>query len=142
MAADAGRLTLAEGREGSAAMAAAGVAVLGAARVLPGLWAQGINPVPPCPFRLLTGHPCPFCGATRSFCAMARGDVLAAAHFHPLGPLLFVAVIALTVAAAVVALRGGALALRLSPAARQGLVAGGLALLAVSWTLKWFWLGP
>src|SRR2546428_7676981 len=30
---------------------------------------------PPCPFYYLTGHPCPFCGGTRSFAYMWRGDI-------------------------------------------------------------------
>ena len=48
-----------------------------------------------CPFRLLTGLPCPSCGLTRSFCAMASGHLHAAAGFHLFGPALFVALLAL-----------------------------------------------
>jgi len=44
-----------------------------------------------CPLRLATGIPCPGCGLTRSFCAMARGDLHHAFQFHLLGPLLFLA---------------------------------------------------
>src|SRR5689334_8008833 len=46
--------------------------------------------LPPCPFRLLTGQPCPFCGGTRSFAQMWDGDVAGAARYYPLGPPLFV----------------------------------------------------
>ncbi len=39
----------------------------------------GIN----CPFRLLTGWDCPFCGATRMGAALLRGDVPAAFAANP-----------------------------------------------------------
>src|SRR2546428_12033165 len=44
---------------------------------------------PPCPFYYLTGHPCPFCGGTRSFAYMWRGDISDAVRLYPLGPGLF-----------------------------------------------------
>lgn len=42
-----------------------------------------------CGLRQATGLPCPGCGLTRSFCALAKGDVLKAGYFHALGPALF-----------------------------------------------------
>ncbi|MCS7030291.1 MAG: DUF2752 domain-containing protein [Gloeomargarita sp. SKYG116] len=42
-----------------------------------------------CPLYHFTGIPCPSCGLTRSFMAMARGDVLRAVQFHAFGPLLY-----------------------------------------------------
>jgi len=36
------------------------------------------------------GIQCALCGLTRSFCAMGAGELSAAAHFHPLGPAIFV----------------------------------------------------
>ena len=44
---------------------------------------------PPCPFYYVTGHPCPFCGGTRSFAYMWRGDLADAVRLYPLGPALF-----------------------------------------------------
>lgn len=42
-----------------------------------------------CPFRLITGHPCPGCGMGHALVAGLRGDFAASFHFHPLGlPLL------------------------------------------------------
>jgi len=95
--------------------------------------------LPACPFYTLTGHPCPFCGGTRSYAAMWRGDVVAAVRYYPLGPALFV----LTFAAAGYLVWAGATGRRLliSPALWRILVAGGLVALAASWSLKLFWLG-
>jgi len=45
--------------------------------------------MPPCPFYYVTGHPCPFCGGTRSFAYMWRGDLADAVRLYPLGPALF-----------------------------------------------------
>jgi len=43
-----------------------------------------------CPFYWLTGRPCPLCGLTRAFCALAKGHWTQAVHFHALSPLAFV----------------------------------------------------
>lgn len=42
-----------------------------------------------CALRRATGLPCPGCGLTRSFCALAKGEVARAGYFHALGPALF-----------------------------------------------------
>ncbi len=44
-----------------------------------------------CPLRNLTGIPCPGCGLTRSFMAIARGDFDYALSMHLFGPPLFAA---------------------------------------------------
>ncbi|MCL2470289.1 MAG: DUF2752 domain-containing protein [Propionibacteriaceae bacterium] len=36
----------------------------------------------PCPFRMLTGWSCPFCGGTRMGSALLHGDLVAAWHFN------------------------------------------------------------
>ncbi len=41
-------------------------------------------PLPPCPLLATTGAPCPFCGSTRAFAAMARLDFVAALRLNPL----------------------------------------------------------
>jgi hypothetical protein len=58
-----------------------------------------------CVSHALFGIDCPMCGMTRSFVALAHGDVAAAFAFHPAGPLLFVAMLACVVAIAIVAVR-------------------------------------
>lgn len=42
-----------------------------------------------CPLLTLTGIPCPGCGLTRSFVAIAQGDWSEAVAYHGLGPILF-----------------------------------------------------
>jgi Protein of unknown function (DUF2752) len=42
-----------------------------------------------CPLRSLTGIPCPTCGMTRSFVAIAQGNLDAAIKYHLFGPALF-----------------------------------------------------
>jgi hypothetical protein len=51
-----------------------------------------------CWFRAVFQIDCPFCGMTRSFVALAHGDVAAALRFHPAGPLLFVAMVVALIA--------------------------------------------
>lgn len=59
-----------------------------------------------CPFRLLTGYPCPLCGITRSVAALGAGDVEAGLAMNPLGvAVLPMAVVVL--ALVVVAVRRG-----------------------------------
>jgi hypothetical protein len=42
---------------------------------------------PICPFRCVTGHPCPFCGLTRAFAAAMHLQWQEALRFNPLWPL-------------------------------------------------------
>ena len=49
------------------------------------LWVRLVEwPPVLCPFHVVTGLPCPTCGATRSVFAFARGDVLGALRMNPL----------------------------------------------------------
>lgn len=36
-----------------------------------------------------TRHHCPFCGLTRSFCALSHGDLTAGRRYHPAGPVFY-----------------------------------------------------
>ena len=46
-----------------------------------------------CPFRAISGIPCPGCGMTRAFLALAEGDFLGALRFNPLSVPLFAALV-------------------------------------------------
>jgi hypothetical protein len=60
-----------------------------------------------CWFRAAFDFDCPFCGMTRSFVALAHGNLGAALRFHPAGPLLFLAMAVFVVAVVVAVLRRG-----------------------------------
>jgi Protein of unknown function (DUF2752) len=81
-------------------------------------------PTGTCPFFALTGHPCPFCGGTRSFASMWQGDLVAAFRYHPLGPLLFVGTLVAVVVTAALLVTGRSLRLNLAVENRVYLVAG------------------
>jgi len=66
-----------------------------------GWWVAGLGlaglaawlrvPLPRCLFHALTGWPCPLCGSTRAFRALAHGEWGAALHVSPLACLLALA---------------------------------------------------
>ena len=92
--------------------------------------------LPPCPFLTITGHPCPFCGGTRSFAYMWQGRVGSAAALYPFGPLLFAGTLAAITVLAVAVLANRDVKVRLPEGLRRALFGGALGLLAVSWMLK------
>jgi hypothetical protein len=96
---------------------------------------------PPCPFFYLTGHPCPFCGGTRSFAYMWQGDFSNAVRLFPLGPLFFAGTLAGVTALAVGALTGRSWTPRLSGMQWRLLWIGAVSAIALSWALKLFVLG-
>jgi len=65
--------------------------VTGIALLLPHLVPCHLLPLKKCTFLSLTGYPCPFCGLTRSFWAIAQGDWAFAVHNAPLACLIYVA---------------------------------------------------
>jgi hypothetical protein len=83
-----------------------------------------------CPFRLVTGLPCPFCGLTRSLVAFGQGRVEVSFERAPLGPLVPFLALAVGVAAVAAMARGRALAWP-----HRVLIAGAAAV-AASWALQ------
>ena len=96
---------------------------------------------PPCPFYYLTGHPCPFCGGTRSFAYMWQGDLADAVRLYPLGPLLFAGTLAAVGGLVAGAVSGRTWAPRLTGVQWRVLAIGVVSAVTVSWALKVFVLG-
>ncbi len=109
-------------------------------RVFWGLHAAHLT-IPPCPFYYLTGHPCPFCGGTRSFAYMWEGDIANAVRLYPLGPALFAGTILGAGALAGGLVTGRSWSPRLTSRQWRLLTIGAVSALAVSWALKVFVLG-
>ncbi len=73
---------------GAVLVSLACLGVLVASRLLP---PDGLPGVDLCAFHALTGLPCPGCGLTRAFCALARGHFYEAWQLHPFAFPLFAA---------------------------------------------------
>jgi len=58
--------------------------------------------IPLCMFKALTSLPCPGCGLTHSFCALAKGNITAAFEYNALGPPLFLLAIGFWIRSAAV----------------------------------------
>lgn len=69
------------------------VASLGVTLLVSLVWSPGETRFFPCYFRELTGYPCPSCGLTRSFHAMAHLEFRQAVKFHPVGVILYAALL-------------------------------------------------
>jgi hypothetical protein len=97
--------------------------------------------LPPCPFYYLTGHPCPFCGGTRSFAYMWQGDIADAVRLYPLGPAFFAGSLVGVVGLAAGIVTGRTWAPNLSSRQWRLLIVGVVSTVAISWALKLFILG-
>ncbi|HBR27365.1 MAG TPA: DUF2752 domain-containing protein [Rhizobiales bacterium] len=106
-------------------------------------WAISVGhmTLPPCPFYYLTGHPCPFCGGTRSFAYMWQGDVADAVRLYPLGPVLFAGSLAAVAGIATGIVSGRTWTPTFSSRQWRLLIIGAVMTLALSWALKVFVLG-
>jgi len=92
-------------------------------------------------FMWLFNKPDPSCGLTRTFAWMWRGDLGRAVAVYPLGPLVFVATVALALYTVVALLSGRAVHVNLSPATLHLLIWVGLVALGLNWIAKLAWLG-
>lgn len=90
--------------------------VSGACLALAVMWLWLRLPIPRCGFHVITGLPCPACGATRSVVALLHGDFVRAWQFNPIVFLVIAAVFAFDLyALAVLPLRGPRLRFAFSP---------------------------
>lgn len=96
---------------------------------------------PPCPFYYLTGHPCPFCGGTRSFAFMWQGDLADSVRLYPLGPALFAGTIAAVGGLALGLVSGRTWTSHVTPMQWRLLAVGIVSAVTFSWALKVFILG-
>jgi hypothetical protein len=97
--------------------------------------------LPPCPFYYLTGHPCPFCGGTRSFAYMWQGDLSNSVRLYPLGPAIFAGTVTAVAGLAVGIVTGRTWAPRLTSRQWRLLAVGAVSAVVFSWALKFFVLG-
>ncbi len=88
----------------------------------------------PCNFLVTTGWPCPTCGMTTSFSALAHGQMALAFRAHPFGPLLAAALMAVWALAMAELATGRAFLTRLPW--RWAWAIYGLACLAAGWGIK------
>ena len=96
---------------------------------------------PPCPLFVMTGHPCPFCGGTRSFAYMWNGDIADAVRLYPLGPALFAGTIIGVGGLAAGIVSGRTWTSRLTAMHWKLIAVAAISALLFNWALKWFVLG-
>jgi Protein of unknown function (DUF2752) len=118
-----------------------GLSVLGAAYTLPVFWSRGVSPIPPCLFHQVTGQPCPMCGATRSFVALAHGDIARSLYLYPLAPVLFLAMLIGIGYGGWAMATGKRVRLEMSLATSQRIGLIILVAFALNWLAKLLWLG-
>lgn len=88
-----------------------------------------------CPFRLVTGLPCPFCGSTRAVGAVLQGDLVGSLALNPIGPLTMVLVVVALVAPRWTRTRWQQLKASWSGMPRRGQWLWGTAAIAALWAL-------
>lgn len=81
------KLTLKQQRLGWVKLGISSSPLIGAFFYNPGYQIPGLT----CPLKLLTGVPCPGCGMTRAFVAIAHGDLSAARDYNLLSPVVYLA---------------------------------------------------
>jgi hypothetical protein len=96
---------------------------------------------PVCPFYYFTGHPCPFCGGTRSFAYMWEGDLSDAVRLYPLGPAMFATTVIAVGGLAAGIVTGRTWTPRLTAMQWKLVGVGAVSALLLSWALKFFVLG-
>jgi hypothetical protein len=89
-----------------------------------------------CPLLALTGVPCLMCGITRSFLSMGGGDVTGAFIFHPLGPVFYMALAGIFLAALYSVISRIRIKVSLSRSLRRDLFRAGTVIILAAWLVK------
>jgi hypothetical protein len=90
-------------------------------------------PVTLCAFKVATGLPCLSCGTTRAFARLFTLDVRGAVAMNPLAAAVALAVVPWGLADLVLAARGRALALEISPGLAPAVRVAAVATVALNW---------
>lgn len=93
--------------------------------------------LPHCHFHSLTGHSCPSCGLTRSLHALAHGDLEVAWGYHPLGPGIGFALVALNILLICEILLGRSLKLSIGRITKRALLLVAVGLGFCLWVGVW-----
>jgi hypothetical protein len=130
---------MAPGRQLGLFWGAVAAALVGLSPLAPRLAGDLAAVLPDCPFRLLTGFPCPTCGATRAAVALARFDLASAFALSPLAACGWLGLVGGGLAAGVAALAGRGVPE--PPAVLPGWArAGAVAVLLANWAYL-IWAG-
>ncbi|MHB1390204.1 MAG: DUF2752 domain-containing protein [Thermoleophilia bacterium] len=147
-AGDSGRVGLAASRVSPAALAVVEIPLLAlilmvvaiSVAVAPGNILRGADLQLPlaslCPFYTVTDIPCLFCGMTRSFMSMGGLDIRQAFIFHPLGPVLYTAMLGFGAALSWSIAVRRRLQVRMDRGLQRLLVLGGASVLIIAWLVK------
>ena len=126
-----------------AAVAAAAIAALLALFVVAALPIGDEGSPVVCPFRAVTGLPCPFCGFLRAARLIAEGRIGSAFAMNPLDAALLLVGLPLTAALWLANLTGGvALRFALSPKERRVAWGGAAIILAANWAFVLYHSAP
>jgi len=108
----------------AAAAVVVGYALLRQAGLIPGL---------PCPWRTVTGYPCPLCGMTSTLIRLLHGDVAGAISINPLDAVLALVLGLLSLAALVQLVLGRGVRIGLTRANRWTLLVALLGAAVLNW---------
>ena len=82
------------------------IIIFGIMIIIPYVYTTDKIPLPECAFKSITAHSCPTCGISRSYFAMAHGEILESLNYNFMGTLLYMASIAVIFMQIVYLIRG------------------------------------
>ncbi len=82
------------------------IIIFGIMIIIPYVYTTDKIPLPECAFKSITAHSCPTCGISRSYFAMAHGEILESLNYNFMGTLLYMAFIAVIFMQIVYLIRG------------------------------------